>query len=159
MRQSDCAGCVILDGFPRSVAQAEWLDRFLPIRNRERDWPQSPGAPLVIQFNVKRDELMRRLGGRRVCPACGHVYNIQLRPTKVTGVCDFDGTKLKVRPDDSESVIYERLKVYEETTLPLVDYYRAKGLLKEIDGNLPVDLVMAKTARVINAVTQSPGKR
>jgi adenylate kinase len=156
MRQSDCAAGVILDGFPRSVAQAEWLDRFLPLRSREKNWPQRPVPPLVIQINVTRDELLRRLAARRGCPSCGHIYNIQFQPTKVEGVCDFDGSKLEVRPDDSENVVQQRLQVYEESTLPLVKYYRAKGQLHEIDGNLPVDFVMAQTARVINTVATQP---
>lgn len=156
MRQPDCASGVILDGFPRSVAQAEWLDRFLPLRSREQNWPQRAIPPLVIQINVTRDELMRRLAARRVCPACGHIYNIEFQPTRVEGVCDIDGSKLEVRQDDSESVVQQRLLVYEESTLPLVKYYRAKGQLHEIDGNLPVDFVMAQTARVINTVAVPP---
>jgi adenylate kinase len=92
------------------------------------------------------------LAGRRICPGCGHVYNIRFQPTKIEGVCDFDGNRLGVRPDDSESVIQERLKVYQESTLPLVEYYRAKGQLRKVDGNLSVDFVTAQTARVIPRV-------
>lgn len=149
MQHPDCAGCVILDGFPRSVAQAEWLHQFLRIRGRAEDRPQISAPPLVIQIIVRSDELMHRLAGRRVCPNCGHVYNIRFQPTKIEGVCDFDASTLGVRPDDSESVIRERLKVYEESTLPLVEYYRAKGRLREVDGNCSVDFVTAQIARVI----------
>jgi adenylate kinase len=152
MQEPDCAGCVILDGFPRSVAQAEWLDRFLQFRGREENPSQVPVPPLVIQINLNHDELMRRLAGRRTCPACGHVYNIRFQPTKNEGICDIDGTTLVVRPDDSENVIRERLKVYEESTLPLVEYYRAKEQLREVDGNLSVDLVTAQAARLISHV-------
>ncbi len=148
MQHPDCAGCVVLDGFPRSVAQAEWLDQFLRFRGRQ-DRTQISAPPLVIKINVRRDELMHRLAGRRVCPTCGHAYNIRFQPTKIEGVCDFDGSILGVRPDDSESVIRERLKVYEESTLPLVEYYRAKDQLREVDGNSSVDLVKAQIERVI----------
>jgi adenylate kinase len=156
MRQPDCAGCVILDGFPRSVAQAEWLDRFLTLRVLKEKASPSPVPPLVIQINVRREELLRRLAGRRSCLACGRVYNIRFQPTKFEEVCDFDGAALMVRPDDSEHVIHERLKSYEQSTLPLVEYYRAKGQLREIDGNLPADSVMAQTTRVIARVRVQP---
>ncbi len=152
MQQPDCGGCVVLDGFPRSVAQAEWLDRFLRFCGRGGNRFQIPVHSLVIHINLKRDELVRRLAGRRICPACGNVYHIRLQPTKIEGVCDFDGQRLRVRPDDSEDVIHERLRVYDESTLPLVEYYRAKGQLREVDGNLSVDLVTAQTARIIPRV-------
>jgi adenylate kinase len=152
MQQSDCKSCVILDGFPRSVEQAKWLEGFLPRRiPRGNGSPTSAGS-LVIQINVKREELLRRLAGRRSCPTCGHVYNIQFRPTKIEGVCDLDGTKLVRRSDDSEEVIYQRLMVYEQSTLPLAEYYRGKGILREIDGNLPADTVAEEAVRVISDV-------
>jgi adenylate kinase len=152
MQQSDCQSCVILDGFPRSVEQAKWLEGFLPRRiPRENGSPNSAGS-LVIQINVKREELLRRLAGRRSCPTCGHVYNVHFRPTKIEGVCDFDGTRLVRRSDDSEEIIHQRLMVYEQSTLPLADYYRAKGILREIDGNLPADSVAAETVRLISDV-------
>jgi adenylate kinase len=148
MRQPDCAAGVVLDGFPRSVAQAQWLDGFLPRVPENKSLPKRI-PPLVIQINVRREELLRRLAGRRSCAACGRVYNIRSQPTRVEGVCDFDGTELMMRPDDSEATVHQRLKVYEQSTLPLVEYYRAKGQLQEVDGNLPADSVMAQTARVI----------
>jgi adenylate kinase len=146
MAEADCARSVILDGFPRSVAQAEWLDRFLARRAR-RFGSRSSASLLAIQINVRQDELLRRLAGRRSCPACGRTFNVQFQPTKIDGICDFDGTTLIVRPDDCEDVIVERLKVYEQHIGPLSEYYRAKKQLREIDGNHSADHVMAETVR------------
>jgi adenylate kinase len=130
----DHVGCMVLDGFPRSVAQAEWLDRFLRTRTTGmKDLPHT--APLAIQIKVARDQLLRRLSGRRSCPSCGRIYNLHFHPTRNDGICDYDGTKLEMRPDDSENVVRERLTVHEKNTFPLTEYYRRKGQLREIDGN------------------------
>lgn len=150
MAQGDCAGCVVLDGFPRSVAQAEWLDGFLAQRVFEANNSMRPTRLLVIHIDVKPHELLRRLAGRRSCPTCGRVYNVEFQPTKTEGTCDFDGSKLALRPDDSEAVVRQRLEVYQQTTSPLVDYYRCKGELKEIDGNHAAGVVKAEIARIID---------
>jgi adenylate kinase len=150
MREPDCDSCVILDGFPRSVAQAEWLDRFLSTRAVETKKSLSFTPPLVIKIDVKQEELLHRLAGRRSCPTCGHIYNVRLQSTKAEGICDFDGSKLIVRADDSEDVVRERLKIYEQNARALAEYYRAKGQLREIDGNLPPESVLTHTLRAVH---------
>jgi len=134
----DCARGYILDGFPRTVGQAEWLDGFLSARGSK--------LPLrVIKINVNYDKLIRRLTGRRTCPVCGTIYNMYTNPPKADEVCDKDGAKLTFRKDDSEEAIATRLKAYEKETLPLADYYRKRGILTEIDGD-------AEAAQVTNAL-------
>jgi adenylate kinase len=148
----DHVGCMVLDGFPRSVAQAEWLDRFLRTRTTGmNDLPHT--APLAIQINVARDQLLRRLSGRRSCPSCGRIYNLHFHPTRNDGICDYDGTKLEMRPDDSENVVRERLTVHEKNTFPLTEYYRRKGQLREIDGNGAVDTVRTAITRATSMLT------
>jgi adenylate kinase len=116
----------ILDGFPRTVPQAEKLDEILRRRFQTE--------PLVVHFVVDKNQLMRRLTGRRVCGIGGEIYNIYDHPPKVPGRCDRDGGELTQRPDDREEVIAERLAAYERQTRPLVDYYRQQGVLKDVDG-------------------------
>jgi adenylate kinase len=124
----DCARGYILDGFPRTVGQAEWLDGFLSARGSK--------LPLrVIKIAVDYDKLLRRLTGRRTCPVCGTIYNIYTSPPKTNEVCDKDGAKLTFRKDDSEEAIATRLKAYENETLPLTDYYHRRGILTEISGD------------------------
>jgi adenylate kinase len=122
----DTADGFILDGFPRTVPQAEKLDEILRRRFKTE--------PLVVHFVVDKNQLMRRLTGRRVCGIGGEIYNIYDHPPKVPGRCDRDGGELTQRPDDREEVIAERLAAYERQTRPLVDYYRQQGLLKDVDG-------------------------
>lgn len=122
----DCADGFILDGFPRTLPQAEKLDEILRRRLKT--------DPLVVHFVVDQDQLMRRLTGRRTCKIGGEIYNIYDHPPKVPGRCDHDGGELIQRPDDREEVIGERLAAYERQTRPLVDYYRRRGVLKDVDG-------------------------
>ena len=122
----DTADGFILDGFPRTVPQAEKLDEILRRRFKTE--------PLVVHFVVDKNQLMRRLTGRRVCRIGGEIYNIYDHPPKVPGRCDRDGGELTQRPDDREEVIAERLAAYERQTRPLVDYYRQQGVLKDVDG-------------------------
>ena len=125
--QPDCARGFILDGFPRTIAQAQFVDRMLQVRGR--------GNPLVVDIRVDQDVLFKRLTGRRVCPVCGEIYNIYFNPPRVEGICDHEGAKLLERADDNEETIRQRLVAYAKQTIPLIDYYRLKKLLYEVEGN------------------------
>ena len=140
------AGCV-LDGFPRTVAQAQALDALFARKSLTLD--------RVIYFNVSRPELLRRLTGRRVCRTCGHTYHLVSAPPKVAGKCDVCGGELYQRPDDSEATVANRLDVYEKQTAPLLDYYRERHLLAEISGEGPV----AEVARAIRKAVGQPVAR
>jgi adenylate kinase len=147
LRQPDAEHGFILDGFPRTVSQAEWLDAFL---ERELIDKSQNGRtlPIVIRINVNYNELLRRLTGRRTCPA-GHIYNIYLQPPRVDETCDVDGLKLVQRNDDREEVIRERLAAYERQTKPLTDYYWNKSRLVSVNGDSPVQEV---TGQMIQAI-------
>ena len=130
----DCARGYILDGFPRTVKQAEWLDGFLSARGSK--------LPLrVIKISVDYDKLTKRLTGRRTCPICGTIYNTYFNPPKANEICDKDGTKLRFREDDSAEAISTRLQAYESETLPLTEYYRRRGVLTEINGDASPETV------------------
>jgi adenylate kinase len=144
LRQPDCAKGCILDGFPRTVSQAQWLDEYL-LESKLYQTTQ----PVVIQLRVEYNSLLQRLTGRRTCPTCGRIYNIYFQPPRVAGVCDVDGAVLETRRDDREEVIIERLKAYEQQTLPLADYYRRRGRLLEVNGDLAPDDVTAEALKAI----------
>lgn len=124
--QPDAGRGFLLDGFPRTIAQAEGLERLLKDR----------GQPLerVIYFDVAEPELIRRLTGRRVCRACGHSFHVVSNPPRTEGVCDACGGQLYQRADDSESTVRHRLEVYARQTAPLLDWYAGKGLLTSVKG-------------------------
>jgi adenylate kinase len=133
----------VLDGFPRTVAQAEALDATLA-RLRK---PLSA----VLLFDVDHAALVRRLTGRWSNPRTGHTYHEEFNPPKIAGICDEDGGPLEQRPDDKVDVVEKRLQVYDEQTAPLVDYYAKTGLLKRIDALAPIEDVTAEIFRTIGA--------
>ena len=127
IERPDCQRGFILDGFPRTLPQAQFVDGMLQMKGR--------GNPLVLDIKVDHDLLLKRLTGRRTCSLCGEIYNVYFNPPRLEGVCDKDGGKLLQRADDSEESIRQRLVAYEQQTSPLIDYYRRKGVLHEVDGN------------------------
>ncbi len=133
----------VLDGYPRTRAQAVWFDDLLKTLKRPID--------AVIQLSVNDEEVVRRISGRRVCPKCGTVYHVTDRPPKVPGICDHDGEKLIQRPDDNETVIRARLKVFHSNTDSLLDYYRDKGLLCEQPSYGSVDSIYQSILGLIQA--------
>lgn len=136
LQQPDAVSGYILDGYPRTLGQAEWLDARLG---------GDPKALPVIAVSIKVSytQLLRRITGRRSCPACGTIYNIYLQPPKVDEKCDLDGTPLVRRSDDTEEVFQERMRTYESQTAPVVEHYRAQGRFAEVDGEQPVEEVAA----------------
>ncbi len=142
LAQPDCAPGALLDGFPRTIAQAEALDAALAEQGR--------GINRVLNIIVPDEALIARITGRRLCRTCGEPYHLLFKQPKVEGVCDLDGGELYQRDDDNEATARRRLEVYWEQTSPLVNYYRERGLLVDIDGDQPIDAV---TQALIAAVS------
>ncbi len=127
----------IFDGYPRTLAQARWLDGHLA--------GSAPSAlPLIaVTIRIGYTSLLRRITGRRVCPVCQRIYNIYLQPPAHEGICDVEGAALVQRADDKEEVVAERMKAYESLTAPVIDHYRVQGRYAEVDGEQHVDKVFA----------------
>lgn len=126
LQQADTANGFIFDGFPRSIAQAEALDKMLGALGK----PVQTG----LLLNVNLDSLLKRLTGRRTCKNCGQMYNVYYSPSKQPGICDKCGGELLQRADDNEETISKRLKVYQEQTEPLIAYYKKQGKFKSVEG-------------------------
>ena len=139
MAQPDCAGGFILDGFPRTVAQAEALDQMGVAIDR------------VIEIDVPDEAIVTRMSGRRVCEGCGASYHLTHNPPAAEGVCDKCGGKLVTRKDDDPKTVQQRLETYHRQTQPLVDYYQKAGKLRTIDGNQPLEETSAAILRALEA--------
>jgi len=136
----------VLDGFPRTVNQAEVLDKSLAA--------EKAGIDAVINLRVDDDVVLARITGRRSCPKCGAVYHVKNMPPKVSGVCDVDGTPLIQRPDDTEEVVRNRLQTYYRQTEPVVDYYRSQRTVYDMDANGDADTVAGEIFRKLDPLTQ-----
>ncbi len=139
--EPDCAGGVLLDGFPRTIAQAQVLDTGLQKVGRQID--------LAVYLEVPRQELLHRLSGRYICRANQHVYNINTRPPKIAGVCDIDGSELYQRSDDKGEAVEKRLDIFFNETIHLLDYYGGQHKLIKVNGNQSIDQVQAA---LLNAI-------
>ncbi len=131
LQQPDTLRGYILDGFPRTLPQAAWLDGRLAA--------QGPSLPVVaVSIHVDYNQLLRRITGRRSCPACGAIYNIHGKPPVKAGFCDVDGAALVQRADDTEKVFEERMRAYSALTAPVVEHYHELGRFAEVDGDRPI---------------------
>lgn len=142
VQEPDCQAGFILDGFPRTIPQAEALDQLLAIQKRKVD--------RVVEFKIEDSELVGRLSGRRTCSNCGTMYHVKTQPTKIDAVCDVCGGKVVQRSDDQAEVIEKRLEVYHDQTSPLVQFYARQGKLKTIDASQSMDTVYQALTKAIS---------
>ena len=142
--RADAGRGFILDGFPRTIAQAEALTKLLKDLGQTLD--------TVVYFDVSEPELLRRLTGRRVCRACGHSYHLTSNPPKRAGVCDACGGELYQRDDDTEATVRRRLEVYQRQTAPLLDYYRQRNMLTTVSGEGPLATIRGAIRAAAGAI-------
>ena len=140
-KADDCAKGYILDGFPRTIPQAEALYKALSAIGDSVDY--------AINVEVPDENIIERMSGRRACVGCGATYHIQFNPTKVEGICDACGEKLILRDDDKPETVKNRLSVYHEQTQPLIEYYDKQGILKSVDGTKPMDEVFSAIVGIL----------
>ena len=143
VQQDDCKNGYVLDGFPRTIPQAEALDKALAALGDKVDY--------AIDVNVPDENIVKRMGGRRACVGCGATYHLVYAPTKTEGICDVCGKELILRDDDKPETVQKRLNVYHEQTQPLIDYYTTAGILKTVDGTVDINDVFAAIVEILGA--------
>ena len=143
IQQDDCANGFVLDGFPRTIPQAEALENALANLGQSMDF--------AIDVDVPDENIVNRMSGRRACLKCGATYHIVSIPPKKEGICDNCGSELVIRDDDKPETVQKRLNVYHEQTQPLIDFYSNKGILKSVDGTQPMDKVFADIVNILGA--------
>ncbi len=143
IQKDDCKNGFIMDGFPRTIPQAEKFDEMLEKLNAN--------VELVINISVPDSSIVKRMSGRRMC-SCGRTYHIENNPPKTEGICDACGSELYIREDDREETVLERLKTYHEQTSPLIDYYSEKGILKNVDGTKSISHTTDEILEIIDNI-------
>lgn len=143
VKADDCSKGYVLDGFPRTIPQAEALDEALSSMGEKVDF--------AINVEVPDENIINRMSGRRACVTCGATYHIVYAPTKAEGICDKCGSELILRDDDKPETVKKRLDVYHDQTQPLIDYYTAKDVLKEVDGTQDMEKVFSDIVNILGA--------